>query len=59
MERRITLRKNDKWVNKFTVRSCGKFRMRERISDKKKDIRVHKLRNGMEKENMVMEVNKK
>jgi hypothetical protein len=45
IERRITLRKNDEWMNKFTVRRCGKFRMRERIGDKGKDI--HELRNGM------------
>jgi hypothetical protein len=45
MERRITLSKNDEWMKKFRVRSCSKFRMRERIGDKSKDI--HKLRNGM------------
>jgi hypothetical protein len=45
MERRIALRKNDEWMNKFIDRSCSKFRMRERISDKNKDI--GKLRNGL------------
>jgi hypothetical protein len=40
----------------FRDRSCSKFRMRERIGDKSKDI--HKWRKGIKK-NMVMEVDKK
>jgi hypothetical protein len=45
MERRIALRKNDEWMNKFIDRSCSKFRMRETIGNK--NIDISKLRNGI------------
>lgn len=44
-------------MKKIRVRSCSKFRMRERIGDKSKDI--HKLKNGMQKVNVVKKVNRK